>query len=238
MSNSASNCEDKLSGETTLKVASYHGEILSILADIKEMEEAISHLKKNVLPARITNASDNLCSDGRLILSRYLYWFTDNMSVLIAKYLLNCSSNQVHQIVGPITQTSYCTNCWREFDCKLKSRTSERTDLATCETCLNESRAKREIVSKEYLRKHEDRLLALKTMPYSEYLKIDHWKERRKRHLKSAGYRCQLCNSGDCILDVHHRTYKRRGQERYNDLIVLCRVCHEIFHRERELIKE
>lgn len=67
-------------------------------------------------------------------------------------------------------------------------------------------------------------------MPYREYLLTPEWQERRAKHLKSAGYRCQLCNAGNKRLDVHHRTYDRRGQEYYKDLIVLCGTCHEIFH--------
>jgi 5-methylcytosine-specific restriction endonuclease McrA len=31
-------------------------------------------------------------------------------------------------------------------------------------------------------------------------------------------------------LDVHHRTYERRGAEKAEDVIVLCRRCHELFH--------
>lgn len=31
-------------------------------------------------------------------------------------------------------------------------------------------------------------------------------------------------------LDVHHRTYKNRGNEKFADLIVLCRACHSKHH--------
>ena len=41
--------------------------------------------------------------------------------------------------------------------------------------------------------------------------------------------RCQLCNTGGS-LQVHHRTYQRRGYERLDDLTVLCRKCHERQH--------
>ena len=80
----------------------------------------------------------------------------------------------------------------------------------------------------EESREREKRLL--KSMPYKEYLQTDHWKHTRKSALKRAEYRCQLCN-GDAMLQVHHRTYERRGHERASDLIVLCRQCHKDFHR-------
>lgn len=79
------------------------------------------------------------------------------------------------------------------------------------------------------------RLAALRQMPYSEYLRSDEWRERRKRHLEYAGNRCQLCNSDRQPLHVHHRTYERRGFERSADLVVLCADCHEAFHKSRRI---
>ena len=64
---------------------------------------------------------------------------------------------------------------------------------------------------------------------YQEYLKSDHWKEIRLKALDRAGNRCQLCSSTD-NLNVHHNTYKNRGNEDLKDLVVLCRNCHEKFH--------
>jgi hypothetical protein len=74
-----------------------------------------------------------------------------------------------------------------------------------------------------------NRSLALKFMPYKKYLETPEWKAKRERKLIDAGFRCQLCNeSGE--LNVHHRTYKDRGNEDLRDLIVLCRGCHKKFH--------
>lgn len=76
----------------------------------------------------------------------------------------------------------------------------------------------------------EKRLLELKEMPYREYLQTPEWNERRKKSLRRAGYRCQLCNRNDLKLHVHHRTYERRGSENDGDLIVLCELDHAKFH--------
>lgn len=59
---------------------------------------------------------------------------------------------------------------------------------------------------------------------------LPEWKEARRRALKRAGFACQLCNSKDKTLNVHHRTYERRGNEQNNDIIVLCEDCHRKFH--------
>lgn len=69
----------------------------------------------------------------------------------------------------------------------------------------------------------------MKKDQYREYLASEAWQIRRKWKLEQADHRCQVCNS-DEQLHVHHRTYDRLGNERENDLTVLCRDCHALFH--------
>jgi|SRR5262245_29505257 len=76
---------------------------------------------------------------------------------------------------------------------------------------------------------NDNRIRELRTMPYDQYLLTSEWQEKRRQALERADCRCQLCYSPD-QLNVHHRTYKRRGNEDIGDLTVLCRVCHERFH--------
>lgn len=71
----------------------------------------------------------------------------------------------------------------------------------------------------------------LHTMPYHEYLQTLAWQARRKKKLKQAGNRCQICNTNQRRVDVHHRTYERRGYELDEDLTVLCEDCHALFHQ-------
>lgn len=70
---------------------------------------------------------------------------------------------------------------------------------------------------------------SLATMPYSAYLETDHWQSVRAKALRRAGRRCQVCGARG-RLDCHHNTYARRGCERTSDVVVLCRVCHDLFH--------
>ena len=86
--------------------------------------------------------------------------------------------------------------------------------------------------------KHERRLQELRTMPYQDYLLTPEWQERRNFQLARSGYRCQVCNTADEQLNVHHRTYERRGNEAPSDLITLCRGCHDLFHNAGKLPKE
>ncbi len=74
------------------------------------------------------------------------------------------------------------------------------------------------------------RLAALRAMSYDKYLLTPEWRERRKGAIGWARNACQLCNSTEKPLHVHHRTYDRLGAELPADLVVLCAKCHTTFH--------
>lgn len=80
-------------------------------------------------------------------------------------------------------------------------------------------------------KKNPSRIAQLRSMPYAEYLQTAEWKEKRDFVLGFACHRCQVCNSPK-NLHVHHRTYERRGDEDLDDLIALCKTCHELYHRK------
>lgn len=85
-----------------------------------------------------------------------------------------------------------------------------------------------------YVAKNESAKTNLQSMPYREYLQTEEWQKIRSAVLKRALYCCQLCSSKR-KLNVHHRTYARRGNELSSDLIVLCEECHHVFHERRTL---
>lgn len=67
---------------------------------------------------------------------------------------------------------------------------------------------------------------------YHAYLRSQAWRDKRAAAIRRAGGRCQMCyRQGP--LEVHHRTYERLGNERDEDLTVLCRSCHQLFHLQR-----
>lgn len=79
-----------------------------------------------------------------------------------------------------------------------------------------------------------ERVRALRSMPYAEYLSSPEWLAKRSQALARAERRCQVCN-GMRALQVHHRTYQRRAIETEMDLTVLCDGCHGLFHRHRRV---
>lgn len=70
----------------------------------------------------------------------------------------------------------------------------------------------------------------LRRMPYRQYLKTNHWKKTRARRVKLSKYKCDLCGHKAKRLEVHHKTYERRGCERMGDLLTLCVPCHRKIH--------
>lgn len=76
----------------------------------------------------------------------------------------------------------------------------------------------------------EAAILALRQLPYAEYLKTAHWQRQRRFALQRAGEACELCGHPDA-LEVHHRSYERLGFEQPEDLIVLCQDCHRDHHK-------
>ena len=65
---------------------------------------------------------------------------------------------------------------------------------------------------------------------YQEYLKSERWATLKKIARERAGNRCQVCNS-KAALQCHHRSYDRlREDGEIDDLIVICRSCHERYH--------
>lgn len=66
-------------------------------------------------------------------------------------------------------------------------------------------------------------------MNYQEYLNSTLWQVIRRDALWGAGNKCSLCRFKE-ELEVHHLTYKNLGNERREDLQVLCARCHNDIH--------
>lgn len=64
---------------------------------------------------------------------------------------------------------------------------------------------------------------------YRDYLGSPRWGHQRLMILDRDGYTCVKCRSM-ADLQVHHKTYDRRGMENDDDLVTLCKSCHEKQH--------
>lgn len=169
---------------------------------------------------------------------RYLYWEAPDVHVSSIGGPLWLKEIQVRELAGQGVFSMPCTECGgpiplksRTHACELGKRyEKEGRKAVICDECYEKRRAAWGRACEAERLARERRLRELATMPYHEYLQTPEWKERKERHLKRVGYRCQICNASGVTLHVHHRTYERRGNERYEDLIVLCESCHRLFH--------
>jgi hypothetical protein len=73
---------------------------------------------------------------------------------------------------------------------------------------------------------------------YQQYLRSAHWRHVRQTTLEDAGHKCQICGARVGHLDVHRTTYERLGEEQASDLVVLCRVHHELLRESGSVVEE
>src|SRR4051812_39142217 len=71
-------------------------------------------------------------------------------------------------------------------------------------------------------------------MPYSDYLRSDHWQATKRKYFEFFPRECAFCKATKNI-HLHHRRYTREygnilGIEAMQDLIALCGSCHSQWH--------
>jgi hypothetical protein len=68
-------------------------------------------------------------------------------------------------------------------------------------------------------------------MEYKDYLKSNHWKNKKNQHYRKASSRrvCFVCGEAD-NLHVHHNTYENINNEKLQDLVTLCQKHHHELH--------
>lgn len=208
--------------------------IADIEAQIKALKQQISEIKDQVQYTAYAAMAGSPESEG-MQLATHLYWIHDDLirAQTIGNYL-GTSGQAVSHRIGKAVLKLRCNDCGETVDYFPTSRSDAKMhrDWGTCvcEACQIERQTGHHRRAEAFRQQIE----ALRSMPYSEYLKTDHWQGLRIRMLKRAGFKCQVCNGGG-QLHVHHRTYKNRGNEDLKDLIVLCANCHQEFHDKMEL---
>lgn len=65
---------------------------------------------------------------------------------------------------------------------------------------------------------------------YHQYLASDHWTNLKVEKFALNGHRLCECCSSPTQPSVHHINYRNLIDCTVNDLVVLCRQCHEVFH--------
>lgn len=181
------------------------------------------------------NDSGALGDRERQQIVRALYWNASYLETAAIGEAFGIGSGTVPGLAGPI-RIGACDTC--DGDLVAFNRT-ERTEILSrrgswrrsCSTCRATSREAIRRQSDADHARTQERRQELHAMPYQQYLLSPEWQDLRRRMLRRARYRCQVCNRAGLELNVHHRTYERRGFEELADLVVLCRDCHALYHR-------
>ena len=61
---------------------------------------------------------------------------------------------------------------------------------------------------------------------YDVYLNAEAWQAKRRRVMQRAGWYCEGCGERRAV-EVHHVTYRHRGNEFLWELRAVCKQCHE-----------
>lgn len=65
------------------------------------------------------------------------------------------------------------------------------------------------------------------------YLRSPEWGLKRHETLMRFRWICQGCGRKGRALQVHHLSYKNFGNEKPEDLTVLCEKCHQKIHNKK-----
>src|SRR3990167_6908428 len=71
-----------------------------------------------------------------------------------------------------------------------------------------------------------------KRIGYIHYLKSNQWKDLRRAVIKRDNFICVDCKENK-MLDVHHLTYENFRHEKLEELVTLCRKCHDKRHGKK-----
>jgi len=85
------------------------------------------------------------------------------------------------------------------------------------------------LVNKDYKERVRIRRQQMKEN-HREYLASDWWKQRKNDFFNKFGRSCTVCGSSLCV-DLHHKNYFYLYREFDKDLVPLCHIHHEAFHK-------
>ena len=207
---------------------------------VKFFQRAATAAKNDVSESLRNCLSQMSIDDGQQFASE-MYWKNELWAKAVSSAWLSKYSKRFKP--NPAALDYKCTTCGHPIIVRVNTRSDLKgfqhpVEMRRTHVQCKDCQAAAEERNKQRTQEQRTIALSIKTlraMPYRDYLQTDHWKRTRRSALYRSAYRCQLCNSGgfgnrEILLDVHHRTYENIGQEKPEDLTVLCRICHEKFH--------
>ena len=217
--------------EERMKIRDPLDGLTKIWGEVRELERKAANAKKRA-EREIGRLARNKHRQEAL---RRIYWDElERLSVQRIGELFRIPTLEVAARAGELGAKTSCLLCHEDLEVVIRAR-SHRRELEAesgvnpkhriCGNCT----AFRDMDLELLRKKPGEKLTPAHRAAYSRYLKTPQWKERRARALKRAKHKCSLCSKKHG-LECHHRSYERIGQERPEDLIIICSSCHGTHH--------
>jgi hypothetical protein len=113
--------------------------------------------------------------------------------------------------------------------CRDKTKNTPPANLL-CGPCHQQIKDHEEQQAHLDRKRYQALLKEYRARPYEDRRQTREWKVLKRQIHRRDRYRCRLCNRNKVPLHVHHRTYTTYAEERLEDLLTLCRGCHDHFH--------
>lgn len=68
----------------------------------------------------------------------------------------------------------------------------------------------------------------------SDYWHSIEWRQKVRKYIKEAHYRCEYCGLDNVGLEAHHLHYHRVGNEQPGDIMIACKPCHKVLDFQRK----
>lgn len=213
---------------------SYVDDVMDSVQRIRDAKASIE-LEKERLAEIVKALPDRLGSRPLLIdAATFLYW---EVPEITSESIAIAVTGKPHAARLLTIIPKRCARQCRGCGNTIMRNSRSATVLEYCDECYEKMRRKGAAEMDARVAQIMARREKLRTMPYREYLASPEWQETRLARLKSARFSCQVCNASRVRLNVHHRTYERRGNEQAGDLIVLCEDCHHLFHKQGKIVE-
>lgn len=159
---------------------------------------------------------DNKCTKCNSFELYFVKYKTQNNTIQLRKQCFDCgyllTHNYKHNFVSDFSKIPFVNLNIRNNYYDKSKRKSEIKQV------FNDYAHERFLYERNYYR--------------TVYLKSDEWKNKRNLIMEYYNSVCQKCNS--LATDVHHITYDNIFKEKFDDLVPLCRSCHEKEHLKKD----
>jgi 5-methylcytosine-specific restriction endonuclease McrA len=214
--------------------------VVNVLEELKRLYGELQDNEKQYKDkkAEIKNNLSRLVTSYKKSITQefidFYYWET-NLPVDNLSKALDITAANIKKRVTPKEVKYVCLKCHgangdivKLAKCR-EDMHSGKIELI-CDSCKEEAKQKK---LETTLKRNSAKITEYQNMTYGAYLLTPHWRRLRMKVIRNVNGKCQNCGTSpyySSSLHVHHLTYEHRGYETFDELMVLCKSCHEDLH--------